>query len=57
MTCIGLKQYAFDNDYNEENIEEGKRIIDKYKNERLLLLGNRKSDRSSKKKFLPDIEK
>ena len=59
MTCIGLRLYAFDNDYQEEKIEDGKKIIDTYKNERLLMLGNRKSGlgSGSRKKVLPDIEK
>ena len=57
MTCIGLKQYAFDNDYQEEKIEEGRKIIESYRNEKLLLLGTSKSNRSSsKRKILPDLE-
>lgn len=46
MKCIGLKAYAFDNEYNEDKVEEGKKIIDNYKNDRLLFLGNRKTARS-----------
>lgn len=55
METIGLKSYSFDQEYDESKIEPGKKIIDNYKNERLLLLGNRKS--GPKKKILPDIEK
>lgn len=53
MECIGLKSYAFDTDYQEVKVEEGKKIIEQYKNERILLL----SQKQTKKKILPDIEK
>lgn len=60
MNCIGLRLYAFDNDYQEEKIEDGKKLIENYRNDKLLLLGNRKSgphSGGSKKKILPDMEK
>ena len=55
MECIGLRSYAFDQEYDETKIESGKKIIEAYRNDKLLLLGNRKS--GPKKKVLPDIEK
>jgi hypothetical protein len=53
MECIGLKSYAFDTDYQEVKVEGGKKIIEQYKNERILLL----SSKQSKRKILPDLEK
>lgn len=55
---IGLKQYSFDDDYQEERIEDGKKMIETYKIEKLLLLGNRKSyQNQTKKKILPELDK
>jgi hypothetical protein len=53
MTCIGLKSYAFDDNYREDKCDAGKKIIEKYKKENLLLLGKS----TTKKKILPDLEK
>eukprot|EP00347_Sterkiella_histriomuscorum_P011527 403372114 len=36
LNCIGLKQYAFDPDQAEERVEEGKFIIEKYRNEKFI---------------------
>lgn len=30
LNCIGLKQYAFDEDYAEEKVIEGKAVIERY---------------------------
>lgn len=58
MSCIGLRLYAFDNEYHEEKVEDGKKIIETYRNDKLLMLGNRRSGAGSagKKKILPDID-
>jgi hypothetical protein len=72
LSCLGLRQYAFDNDYQEEKIEEGKAIVEAYKNHRILLLGTTSnhhtlshlsnsrvtssSNQGSHKKILPDVE-
>jgi hypothetical protein len=34
-----LKQYAFDNDYTDEKVEEGKYLIERYRTEKLLSVG------------------
>jgi hypothetical protein len=36
LNCIGLKQYAFDSEYAEEKVEDGKFIIEKYRNEKFI---------------------
>ncbi len=39
LNCIGLKQYAFDNEYTDEKVDEGKYLIEKYRTEKLLHVG------------------
>lgn len=36
LNCLGLKQYNFDVDYAEEKVEEGKFLIERYRNEKIL---------------------
>ena len=40
---MGLKQYAFDNEYTEELVEDGKYIIKQYLHDNILNIGSNKS--------------
>ena len=42
LNCVGLKQYAFDEEYTEETVLEGQRVIDNWKRENEVSLKNPK---------------
>lgn len=43
MNCFGLKQYSFDNDYTTEKLDDGKSIIETFKNEDIAHISARES--------------
>ncbi len=55
MKVIGLRMYSFDDGFTLEKSEEGKKIVDQYKQEKLLMFGKQKKT-TKKKKILPDID-